>query len=185
MTTSCPPLISLYMEMGNKQYTNDGLNFTCILYTHAYIHRIVGYAREQLVHVLAVIVKRRTLESDKKSLFDSVFGEVSQLLTMDPPKVNAVHAHTQHNTQQNTHNTHTHNTHTQNTYTHTTHINVLSQQSVTTSDVIFTLLIVCINLLATVGLFIIVSHIGGVFKLQWFQCSRTYLGISLPLQESY
>ena len=110
MTTSCPPLISLYMEMGNKQYTNGGLNFTCILYTHAYIHRIVGYAREQLVHVLAVIVKRRTLESDKKSLFDSVFGEVSQLLTMDPPKVNAVHTrtrtHTQH-TAKHTHKIHT------------------------------------------------------------------------------
>ena len=51
------------------------------------MYRLVGYAREQLVHVLAVIVKRRTLESDKKLLFDSVFGEVTQLLTMDPPKV--------------------------------------------------------------------------------------------------
>ena len=49
--------------------------------------RLVGYAREQLVHVLAVIVKRRTLESDKKLLFDSVFSEVTQLLAMDPPKV--------------------------------------------------------------------------------------------------
>ena len=48
---------------------------------------MVGYAREQLVHVLAVIVKRRTMESDKKLLFDSVFGEVTQLLAMDPPKV--------------------------------------------------------------------------------------------------
>ena len=55
------------------------------LYIHVY--RLVGYAREQLVHVLAVIVKRRTLESDKKLLFDSVFAEVTQLLAMDPPKV--------------------------------------------------------------------------------------------------
>ena len=50
-------------------------------------YRLVAYAREQLVHVLAVIVKRRTLESDKKLLFDSVFGEVTQLLAMDPSKV--------------------------------------------------------------------------------------------------
>ena len=48
---------------------------------------MVGYAREQLVHVLAVIVKRRTMESDKKLLFDSVFGEVTQLLAMDSPRV--------------------------------------------------------------------------------------------------
>jgi len=47
----------------------------------------VGYAREQLVHVLAVIAKRRTLECDKKLLFDSIFGEVTQLLGMDPLKV--------------------------------------------------------------------------------------------------
>lgn len=47
----------------------------------------MGYAREQLVHVLAVIAKRRTLECDKKLLFDSIFGEVTQLLGMDPLKV--------------------------------------------------------------------------------------------------
>lgn len=40
--------------------------------------------------MLAVIAKRRTLECDKKLLFDSIFGEVTQLLGMDPLKVHTV-----------------------------------------------------------------------------------------------
>ena len=66
--------------------------FTCVLCTvHfctiLFLSSLVGYAREQLVHVLAVIAKRRTLECDKKLLFDSIFSEVTQLLGMDPLKV--------------------------------------------------------------------------------------------------
>ncbi len=48
---------------------------------------LVGYVREQLVHAVAVMVKRATLEVDKSKLFDSVFATVSQLLAMDAKMV--------------------------------------------------------------------------------------------------
>ena len=47
----------------------------------------MGYVREQLVHTVAVMVKRATLEVDKSKLFDSVFTTVSQLLAMDSKMV--------------------------------------------------------------------------------------------------
>ncbi|KAL5457574.1 hypothetical protein EMCRGX_G034846 [Ephydatia muelleri] len=41
---------------------------------------LAGYVAEQLLHVVAVMVKRSTLETDKHQLFDSIFTVVSQLL---------------------------------------------------------------------------------------------------------
>ena len=81
--------IHVYMHTYIRTYIHYRHIHAC---TYTYVHRLVGYAREQLVYVLAVIVKRRTLESDKKLLFDSVFNEVTQLLAMDPPKV-TMHIH--------------------------------------------------------------------------------------------
>ncbi len=44
---------------------------------------LAGYVREQLVHTVALMVKRSTLEVNQTELFDSVFATVSRLLGMD------------------------------------------------------------------------------------------------------
>ena len=48
---------------------------------------LVSYVREQLLHTVALMVKRATLEEDRRKLFDSVFSTVSQLLAMDSKMV--------------------------------------------------------------------------------------------------
>ena len=49
--------------------------------------RLVNYVRSQLLHTVAVMVKRATLEEDQKKLFDSVLSTVSQLLATDDHKM--------------------------------------------------------------------------------------------------
>ena len=44
---------------------------------------LVPYVREQLLHTVALMVKRATLEDNRRELSDSVFTTVSQLLMMD------------------------------------------------------------------------------------------------------
>ena len=48
---------------------------------------LINYVRSQLLHTVAVIVKRATLEEDQKSLFDSVLSTVSQLMATDDHKM--------------------------------------------------------------------------------------------------
>lgn len=48
---------------------------------------LVNYVRSQLLHTVALMVKRATLEDDRKKLFDSVFTTLSQLLAMDDHKM--------------------------------------------------------------------------------------------------
>ena len=49
--------------------------------------RLIGYVREQLLHTVAVMVKRATLEDGRERLFNSAFSTVSQLLAMDTKRV--------------------------------------------------------------------------------------------------
>ena len=42
---------------------------------------LVNYVRSQLLHTMAVMVKRATLEDDRKKLFDSVLTTLSHLLS--------------------------------------------------------------------------------------------------------
>ena len=49
--------------------------------------RLALYVRGQLLHTVALMVKRATLDSDRRKLFDSVFTTVSQLLMMDAKMV--------------------------------------------------------------------------------------------------
>ena len=48
---------------------------------------LVNYVRSQLLHTVAVMVKRATLEEDQKKLFDSVLSTMSQLLATDDHKM--------------------------------------------------------------------------------------------------
>ena len=48
---------------------------------------LINYVRSQLLHTVAVMVKRATLEGDQKELFDSVLSTVSQLLATDDHKM--------------------------------------------------------------------------------------------------
>ena len=47
----------------------------------------MSYVREQLVQTVALMVKRATLEEDRRALFDSVFTTVTQLLMTDNSKM--------------------------------------------------------------------------------------------------
>ena len=51
---------------------------------------LAPYVREQLLHTVALMVKRATLDSDRRNLFDSVFTTVSQLLMMDAKMVGCI-----------------------------------------------------------------------------------------------
>ena len=48
---------------------------------------LVNYVRSQLLHTMAVLVKRATLEDDRKKLFDSVLTTLSQLLATGDHKM--------------------------------------------------------------------------------------------------
>ena len=48
---------------------------------------LVSYVREQLVQTVALMVKRATLEEDRRALFDSVFTTVTQLLMTENSKM--------------------------------------------------------------------------------------------------
>ena len=48
---------------------------------------LVNYVRSQLLHTVALMVKRATLEDDRKKLFDSVLTTLSQLLASDDHKM--------------------------------------------------------------------------------------------------
>ena len=48
---------------------------------------LVNYVRSQLLHTMAVMVKRATLEDDRKKLFDSVLTTLSHLLSTDDYKM--------------------------------------------------------------------------------------------------
>ena len=54
---------------------------------------LVSYVREQLVQTVALMVKRATLEEDRRTLFDSVFTTVSQLLLTDDSKMVYISTH--------------------------------------------------------------------------------------------
>ena len=47
----------------------------------------MSYVREQLVQTVALMVKRATLEEDRRALFDSVFTTVTQLLMTENSKM--------------------------------------------------------------------------------------------------
>ena len=49
--------------------------------------RLINYVRSQLLHTVAVMVKRATLDEDQKKLFDSVLSTISQLLATDDHKM--------------------------------------------------------------------------------------------------
>ena len=49
--------------------------------------RLINYVRSQLLHTVAVMVKRATLDEDQKKLFDSVLSTMSQLLATDDHKM--------------------------------------------------------------------------------------------------
>ena len=48
---------------------------------------LVNYVCSQILHTVAVMVKRATLEEDNKKLFDSILSTVSQLLAADDHKM--------------------------------------------------------------------------------------------------
>ena len=54
---------------------------------------LVNYVRSQVLHTVALMVKRATLEEDQKKLFDSVFSTVSQLLATNDYKMVRVCVH--------------------------------------------------------------------------------------------